>query len=442
MSNRTERSPMPSRVVLPADDDFDTLRASFNGMIDRRPARIVVCSSVEDVRRALIAARDDGLPVAVRGGGHSVAGHSVGDDAVVIDLRGMKTITVDPVAGTASAEAGVLWDEFDPACLEHGLATTGGTFGDTGIAGLTLGGGIGFLQGRFGLTCDNLIGAQILTAGGEILEVSDKDHEDLFWALRGGGGNFGVVTRFDYRLHPVGTLLGGRLAYDGAHADEVIHTFRDLLADAPDALTIQMVVRREGSVAVFPCWNGPVQEGERYLAPLRTIPTVIDTVAPITYDQMQKVFPDMPFGLRHWWKGHFVTAFDDGLIEGLVEVCAENATSDSSVLIEGFSGAPRRVSRDATAFNHRDAVANVSALGIWEDPARDADEIRWSRSVAARIEPYSASGGGYVNYMQHDESIDRVRRAYGDEKFARLQRIKTTFDPTNVFRFNQNIPPA
>lgn len=442
MSNRAERPPMSSRVVLPADDDFDTLRASFNGMIDRRPARIVVCSSVEDVRRALISARDDGLPVAVRGGGHSVAGHSVGDDAVVIDLRAMKTITVDPVAGTASAEGGVLWDEFDPACLEHGLATTGGTFGDTGIAGLTLGGGLGFLQGRFGLTCDNLIGAQVVTAGGEILEVNDKDHEDLFWALRGGGGNFAVVTRFDYRLHPVGTLLGGRLAYDGAHADEVIRAFRDLLADAPDALTIQMVVRREGAVAVFPCWNGPVQEGERYLAPLRTIPTVIDTVAPITYDQMQKVFPNMPFGLRHWWKGHFVTAFEDGLIEGLVEVCAEKATSDSAVLIEGFSGAPRRVSRDATAFNHRDAIANVSALGIWDDPARDADEILWSRSVASRVEPYSASGGGYVNYMQHDETIDRVRRAYGDEKFARLQRIKTMFDPTNVFRFNQNIPPA
>lgn len=441
MDQRIDPTPTTSRIVLPSDDDFETLRASFNGMIDRRPARIVICSNVDDVRNALADARNDDLPVAVRGGGHSVAGHSAGDDAVVLDLRAMKTVVVDPVARTASADGGVLWEEFDPACLAHGLATTGGTFGDTGIAGLTLGGGLGFLQGSFGLTCDNLLGAQVVTATGETFEVSDRNHQDLFWALRGGGGNFGVVTRFDYRLHPIGTLLGGRIVYDGARAEEVLRIFRELISEAPDALTIQTVVRREGAVAVFPCWNGPVEEGERYLSPLRAIQSIEDTVAPITYDQMQRVFTKMPFGMRHWWKGHFVTAFGDGLIDGLAEVCAEKAESDSAVLIEGFSGAPRRVPQDATAFNHRDAVANVSALAMWEDPARDADEIRWSRSTADLVAPYSTSGGGYVNYMSHDETIDRVRRAYGEEKFERLQRVKTMFDPDNVFRFNHNIPP-
>ena len=430
------------RVVHPDDPDYELFRGSFNGMIDRRPARIAVCATVDDVRRALVGARDEGLAVAIRGGGHSIAGHSVCDDGVVVDLRGMKQVAVDPVARSASAAGGVTWEEFDPACLAHGLATTGGTFGDTGIAGLTLGGGIGHLQGRFGLTCDNLVGAQIVTAAGEVIETNDEADQDLFWALRGGGGNFGVVTRFDYRLHPIGTLLGGALAYEGTHARQVLGAFRDALRNAPDQLTIQMVVRRAGNLAVFPCWNGPIDEGERYLAPLRAIPTMADTVAPIRYDEMQKVFPNLPFGMRHYWKGHFVQELSDQLLEGLVEVCMEGATDSlSSVLLEGFSGAPRRIPLDAMAFNHRDAIANVSALAMWVDPGRDADEVAWSRSTASRIAPYSASGGGYVNYMQHDESLDRVRRAYGDEKFTRLQRIKKAFDPDNVFRFNQNIPP-
>ena len=431
------------RVVVPDDADYDVFRGSFNGMIDRRPARIAVCATVGDVRRALVAAREEGLPVAIRGGGHSIAGHSVCDGGVVIDLRAMKEVIVDPVARTASAGGGVTWEEFDPVCLAHGLATTGGTFGDTGIAGLTLGGGIGHLQGRFGLTCDNLIGAQVVTAAGEVIDAGADTNHELFWALRGGGGNFGVVTRFDYRLHPIGALLGGALAYEGTFARDVLHAFRDALHEAPEELTIQTVVRRAGNLAVFPCWNGPIEDGEQYLAPLRAIPTMADTVAPIRYDQMQKVFPNLPFGMRHYWKGHFVRELSDQLIDALVEVCMEGvADSLSSVLIEGFSGAPRRVPIDSMAFNHRDAAANVSALAMWVDPERDGDEVAWSRSTASRIEPYSASGGGYVNYMQQDEPLDRVRRAYGDEKFARLQRVKKTFDPDNVFSFNQNIPPA
>jgi len=430
------------RVVVPGDPDYELFRGSFNGMIDRRPARIVVCATLADVRRAVMGARDEGLPIAIRGGGHSIAGHSVCDGGVVIDLRAMKQVEVDPVPRTASAAGGVTWEELDPVCLAHDLATTGGTFGDTGIAGLTLGGGIGHLQGMFGLTCDNLVGAQVVTAAGDVIEAGADSNKDLFWALRGGGGNFGVVTRFDYRLHPIGTLLGGALAYEGSHARQVLGAFRDALRDAPDQLTIQMVVRRAGNLAVFPCWNGPIEEGEQYLASLRAIPTMADTVAPIRYDQMQKVFPNLPFGMRHYWKGHFVQELSDQLLEGLVEVCMEGATDSlSSVLIEGFSGAPRRIPLDAMAFNHRDAIANVSALAMWVDPERDADEAAWSRSTASRIEPHSATGGGYVNYMQQDEPLDRVRRAYGDEKFARLQRIKKTFDPENIFRFNQNISP-
>ena len=436
------------QVIDPAHPEFDLARAVFNGAITRRPALIVRPIDAADVVTAIEFARAAGLPLSVRGGGHNVAGHAVCDDGMMLDLRLLRGVEVKETSRVAEAGGGATWNDFDPACQRHGLATPGGTFGTTGIAGLTLGGGIGHLIGRYGLTLDNLLKAEMVTADGRVLLASEDDNDDLFWALRGGGGNFGVVTRFFYRLHELRSLTAGLLVYDFANAGAVVRSFREVVEDAPDELTPILVLSHDRAtgdrvVAVSICWTGDSEDARERLESLRSTPgLLLDAVRPTSYLQLQALFGEIPFGLRHYWKGHFVTAMPDELIEFAVEHFAQRHSPLGIVLIEPVQGHARRVPDDATAFANRHAAFNVSGLSMWESPEDDDEQIAWARAFGDGLGPYSSRGGGYLNYMGSDEPLERVQAAFGAEKFARLRELKRKFDPDNVFRQNQNIPPA
>lgn len=390
---------------------------------------------------------EEDLPVAIRGGGHSVAGHSCCEGGLVVDLRALRHVTVDPVERRVRAGGGTTWREFDPACLEHGLGMPGGTFDTTGIAGLTLGGGIGYLIGAYGLTLDNLVAARVAMLDGRIVTASAEEEPELLWALRGGGGNFGVVTEFEYQLHPVSTIYGGLLVYSLAKAGKGLRAFREVMEDAPDELTLIAAVGDEDderAFAVFVCFLGDDARGEQLVEPLRELGPVEDEVRRRPYLELQRITGELPFGRRHYWKSHFVRDFPDEAIEVTVDQYTSRARNvRGSILIEPFHGAARRVPVDETAWNERSARYNASALAIWDDPADDEAEIAWARAYASALEPWcTAGGGGYLNYGSHDEPAERVRAAYGDEKFARLQTVKRRWDPENRFRFNSNIPPA
>lgn len=449
---------MSSRAVAPAavsrgfsgeiltegDPAYDEARTTFNALVDRRPVAIARCRTTADVVAALAVAAEYRLPVAVRGGGHNVAGHAVCDGGLVLDLSGLDAIEVDPGARVARAGGGATWRAFDAATQAHGLAAPGGTFGTTGVGGLTLGGGIGFLIGRFGLSCDNLVGAEVVTVDGAVLEASEHAEPDLFWALRGGGGNFGVVTRLDFRLHPVDEVVGGVLVWPIAEASEPLRVFRDVALAAPDDFSTQAVLGHSTAtgaciVGVVICSTGPDDEPE-LLRRLRRVPGLqADEVRRRPYLELQRMF-DMPFGLRHYWKGHFVRELPDPLLSQL-EGAIDPQRNRGSILIEAIHGAASRVPRGATPVGFRDAAFNVSALGIWDDAAADEEQVAWTRSTAAAVAPYSLQGGGYLNYMQADEPAERVRAAFGAETFDRLRAVKRRYDPGNVLRFNQNIPP-
>jgi FAD/FMN-containing dehydrogenase len=407
---------------------------------------IVRCTGAEDVVVALGFARDNALPVAVRGGGHSPAGHAVCDGGLVVDLSPLHQVEVDAERRTARAGGGTTWLQFDRACHAHGLLTPGGVVGTTGIGGLTLGGGIGHLLGRFGLTCDNLVGAEVVTAEGRVVAADDETNADLFWGLRGGGGNFGVVTRFDYRLHPVPKLLGGMITYRFDAAGEVLRALRETMAAVPDHLTCQAQMAPgdygEPVLQLVACYSGPSDDPHE-LREFRALPGVIrDEVRPVTYLELQAVY-DPEYGTsRQYWKGHFVSELPDELIDELVEGFLTLDRVPGELLFESIHGAAARVPLDATAVNFRGARFNVSAMAEWQSAEDDVAEIAWARRTAARLEPYSLTGGGYVNYMQQDEPIDRVQAAFGPEKFERLRALKRSFDPDNVFRLNQNVPPA
>ena len=431
------------RIVTSSDPDYDTRRATFNAMIDRRPLEIHVCTEVADVVAAVRRARELRVPVSIRGGGHSVAGHCIGEGAVVVDLAGMRRVVVDPASRTAVAQGGATWEDYDSATQRFGLASTGGTFTDTGIAGLTLGGGIGYLMGTQGFTVDTLIGVRLVTASGEIVRASEGENADLFWGVRGAGANFGVVVEFEYRLQLVGELYGGVITYPMSAAAEVLRVTRDLAAGAPDELTLQCAVgRRTADTTVIACFQGPEKDGEQLLRPLRKFaPVVEDAVRRLSYAQMQGTNALLPFGLRHYWKGHFLRSLPDPLIDMSVDHVAHRPRSGfDTLLIEFIGGVPLRVSADAMAFNHREALVNASALGIWTSRETDDEHVAWARDYATGVAPY-ATGAEYVNYMSEDVQGDRIRASYGDTKFARLQELKRQYDPDNVFRFNQNIAP-
>ena len=440
------RRSIRGEVLTAADAGYEPARVTYNAMVDRRPAAIVRCGQTDDVVTALEFARSNALTVAVRGGGHNPAGHAVCDGGLVIDLSRLSAVAVDADARTARAGGGTNWAQFDIACQAHGLVTPGGVVGTTGVAGLTLGGGIGYTLGRFGLSCDNLVGAEVVTADGGVVVADAETNPELFWGLRGAGGNFGVVTTLVFRLHPLSTLLGGVITYRFDAAPDVLRRFTETMASAPDELTCHAELSGDENgvpvLQVFACYTGP-DEDPSELRALRTAPGVIsDAVGRIGYLDLQRLL-DPAFGrYRHYWKGHFVSELPGELIDELVDRFLALGRVPGSLLIESIHGAAARVPLEATAVQFRSARFNVSAQAVWQNPEDDADEIAWARETAAVLEPYSPAGGGYVNYMQQDEPPDRVRAAFGPEAFERLRALKRTFDPDNVFSLNQNIPPA
>jgi FAD/FMN-containing dehydrogenase len=430
----------------PGDEGFDAARRVWNGMIDRQPALIVRCATREDVIRAVGLARDNGLPLAVRGGGHNAAGLGVCEGGVVVDLRGMRNVRVDPDTRTARVHGGRFIEVGPRRAALHGLATTGGAVSSTGVAGLTLGGGIGWLMRSYGLACDNVISAEVVTADGRVLTASETENPDLYWAIRGGGGNFGVVTEFEFRLYPVTKVMGGMLVHPAERAPQVLRFVRDFNRTAPDNLTTfcAMLTSPEGMriVAIIVCYNGPESEAVSVLKPLREFgPPVADMVGPVPYAQHQKMLDDgFPSGLQVYWRGEFLKALTDECIDAIVDRFSSITSPLSAIVVEQMGGAVSRVSDDATPFSYRSAPYNVAIVGRWADPAERETHVAWTRGTSEAIRAFT-NGGVYVNYLGVDEGADRVRAAYAPEKFARLAEAKRKYDPTNLFRVNQNIVP-
>jgi FAD/FMN-containing dehydrogenase len=431
-------------VIVPRDPRFDWARRGFNALIDRRPALIVRCAGAADVATAFDFARTHELEVAVRGGGHNPAGHCVLEDGLVIDLSGLRTVDVDADARVARAAGGSTWLDFDTATQAAGLATPGGVVGSTGVCGLALGGGIGHLTAQYGLTCDNLVGGELVTPGGSLVEIDGSENGELLWALRGGGGNFGVATRLDFCLHPLEHLVGGCVRFLGTSVRDAIRFYRDLCASSPRALSIQAVLRLDESsvplFSVYPSYTGADSRAPE-LDALRAAPGLAeDTLGRWSFLEQQRLF-DSPYGEeRHYWKGHFVRELPDELIDELLARVVDFGRPPAHILFESLHGAPADVDAGFSALSYRHAAFNVSAMAVWAAAEEDDIHIEWARGTAAAIEPWSL-GGGYANYMQADEPIERVRAAFGDDAFERLRALKTRYDPTNILRRNQNIPP-
>ena len=422
-------------------------------MIDRRPAVVVRPANAGDVMAAVELARERGWDLAVRGGGHSVPGFGTCDDGVVIDLSGMRGVRVDPVAKTARAEGGATWGDFNAATHAFGLATTGGIISTTGVSGLTLGGGIGYLARGVGLSLDNLIAADVVTADGRFLSASEREHEDLFWALRGGGGNFGVLTSLEYALHPVAEIYGGPMFFELADAGDVLRWYRDFIADAPEefggfpafqiAPPLPFIPEdRHGEpfLAFVACWAGPLDEGEAMLKPLRDVaPIVAELVGPMPYPALNAAFDGLvPPGLQHYWKANFVKELTDEAIDAHLQHGPRVPVVNSTVHIYPINGACHRVAADATAFTHRDANFATVIAGMWPDPADNEANTRWVRDYYDATAPLSEDGG-YVNFMAGDDQ-GRIRANYG-ANYDRLVEVKRTYDPGNLFHLNQNIVP-
>jgi FAD/FMN-containing dehydrogenase len=438
------RSSLAGDVLTPASAQYDSARRCFNALVDRRPALIVRCLGSNDVATAFDFARTHELEVAVRGGGHNPAGHCVLDDGLVIDLTAMRRIDVEPSRQIAHAQGGATWLDFDSATQAFGLVTPGGVVGTTGVTGLTLGGGIGHLTAQHGLTCDNIVGAELVAPNGSVVHASADENAELLWGLRGGGGNFGVVTRLDFRLHPLERVVGGTLEYRGDGVAEVLRHFRDIVSGSPRSLSCQTVISIDETLtpalSVVPCYTSSAADPEE-LHLLRTAPGLVsDSIREQTFLE-QQVVVDSPYGEnRHYWKGHFVRELPDELIDELLQRIVAFGRPPGHVLIESLHGAPKDVHAELSPITYRRAVFNVSAMAVWTNPDEDEQHIAWARETAAALEPWSL-GGGYANYMQADEPLERVRAAFGDGAFERLQALKTQFDPTNVLRRNQNIPP-
>ena len=436
---------MRGPVLTAADPAYDVVRKVWNGMIDRRPAAIARCTGAADVIAALAFARDAGLPIAVRGGGHSFPGYSVCDGGVLIDLQLMKSVRVEPVARRARAEGGVLWAEYDRETQAFGLASTGGMISHTGIAGLTLGGGFGLLCRKFGLAIDNLISADIVTSDGKLRTVSATQEPDLFWAIRGGGGNFGIVTSFEYQLHEVGPMLAGLIAYPLPQATQVLRGLHEVMSSAPDELMVTgaLLTTPEGhkAVAVVPCYVGDPAEGERVIAPLKKLGTVaMEKVGAMPYTVAQKLFDESAVpGRRFYLRSNYLETIGDALIEALAGSFAATPSPLNAIVIPSVGGAVSRVAPEATAYYHRQAPYVMSMVNCWLDPSEDQANLEWVRTTWTALTPHLPRRV-YVNELQ-EEGADRVRDAYGPA-FSRLAAIKRQYDPDNIFRLNQNIPPA
>lgn len=433
-------------LLGPGDDAYEAARRIWNGMVDKKPALIARCMSEADVRAGVKLARSEGLAVSVRGGGHGVAGTAVCDGGLMLDLSWMKGVTVDPVAREATAGPGVLWGEFDRATEAHALATTGGQVSHTGIAGLTLGGGLGYLMGKHGAACDNLLSVNVVTADGEMLTASEDQNPELFWAIRGAGGNFGVVTSFRYRVHPLGKILAGMLLHPRERALDVITFHREFIAKSPSELdtTIGFLNSPEGVplVGIVVVYAGDVEEGEHFLEPLRKFgPPVADLVRPMMYTEAQSMLDQaVPVGDRYYWKSNFLNELTPDLAGVLTEGANAMASPHSMILIFEIKGKIQQVPKEAMAFDHRDENFEMSIIAHWTDPQRDQANVRWARDVWTAAQPF-VSDAVYSNHMTADEPQKRIESAYGAEKYKKLAQLKKTYDPKNFFKLNHNIVP-
>jgi FAD/FMN-containing dehydrogenase len=447
-------------LLFPTSPDYDSARKVWNGAIDRRPACIARCRGVADVVDAVRFAREHDLEIAVRGGGHNVAGTAVCDDGIVIDLSAMRAVWIDPAAKRARVQGGALWGDVDHETQAHGLATTGGIVGHTGVAGLTLGGGIGFLMRKHGLAVDNLLVAEVVTADGHVLHASAVEHPDLYWALRGGGGNFGVVTSFEFALHPLGpTVLAGPVFWAADDTSDLLRFYRDFVAEAPDELgtvvrlgtipplsVVPVDLHWRPAVAVACCYAGSVEDGERAVGPLRRAGTpLVDLLAPSQYAAFQGALDDTVLhGWHYYWKATALAALSDAAI-GVIAEHAYAATSPRSyAAMFHMGGAVARVQRDATAYAGRDVAHNIVVDAVWlpdQSGALAASESAWARRFVEALQPHGARGV-YVNFLDSDDDASRVREAYGEQTLRRLAEVKATYDTDNVFHHNKNIRPA
>ena len=434
-------------VLGPQDPGYEAARAVHNGLIDRRPAVIVRCRTTNDVIAALALARRAGLEVSIRGGGHNVAGRAVTDGGVMVDLAEMKAIAIDPVQATATAEGGVIWGELNDAAAEHGLGVTGGAVSGTGIAGYTLGGGLGWLMAKYGLAADNLLAVEVVTAEGDVLHVDAASHADLFWALRGGGGNFGVATSFTYRLHPVRTIVGGLIAHPFEAAPDLLRFYRGTVADASDDLTVfaGLVHAPDGSgvklAALIAFHTGDDGEAERDLAPFKTwgSPLMVD-VGPMPYPAMNTILDaGFPAGSLNYWLSSFTRGLPDELIDVAIERFAAVPSAMTGILLEHFHGAVTRVGVTETAVPHRDEGWNLLIPSVWTDTADSEANITWSRETFAALQP-NLGTGRWLNYLGDDQAEDAIRAAYGPN-YDRLREVKRRYDPDNVFHLNHNVAP-
>ncbi len=443
------------RVVTSIDDDYDEARSVYNAMHDRKPQAVVQCVDSADVMATIAASVDSGLDLAVRGGGHSVPGFGTVDDGLVIDLSAMRGVNVDPVGRTARVGGGATWGDVDHATYPFGLAAPGGIISTTGVGGLTLGGGIGYLTRGLGLSIDNLLSVDVVLADGRQVTASDHQHQDLFWALRGGGGNFGVATSFEFRLHEVGDIVGGPMFYEVQDAATVMKFYRDFIQTAPEQLGCFFAWQiapplpfvpedRVGDLfcALVTCWNGPHDEADAVLRPFREVAEIkASHVGPAPFPALNSAFDGLvPKGLQHYWKADFVSDLTDEAISEHVEHGKLTPCVNSTMHLYSMNGAAQRVGANDTAFGHRDKTFAPVVAGMWPDPADNAANIKWVKDYYAGIHPHAGSDGGYINFMSEDDD-DRVPANYG-VNYQRLAEVKAVYDPENVFHINQNIEPA
>ncbi len=433
-------------LLLPDNPDYDSARRVWNGMVDVYPAAIAQCASTEDVVVAVNFGRENGLDLAVRGGGHSAAGLGTCDGGLLIDLSPMHAVDVDPEQRIARAGGGTTWGQFDAATTAHNLATTGGAISTTGIGGLTLGGGIGWLMRKYGLACDNLIGAEVVLADGSVVNTSETERPDLLWGLRGGGGNFGVVTQLTFRVHPMEGVIGGPIFYPRAMAIDALKHYRSLTASAPDdqSTFFGLLSNPDGvplsgfisvSVSTDPAVSAPTHE-----AILALGEPVADMVGPMPYVALQSMLDEgFPKGIPVYWTAHFLMELDDAAIDLIVDWANRAPSPLNVVLIEHLGGAVARVPSDATAFAHRQATYNLAIIARWMDPSEEAAGIAWARGMREALRPYAT--GVYMNYLGVGDGAERIPQAYDAPVYERLVALKRTYDPQNLFRRNQNIKP-
>ncbi|MDF3887974.1 FAD-binding oxidoreductase [Cupriavidus basilensis] len=442
------------QLIRPGDAAYDQARAVYNGMIDKRPALIARCTDVADVIAGVNAARDSGMLLAVRGGAHNGAGLGTCDGGLVVDLSPMKGVFVDPKRSTIWVGGGCTWGDVDHAASAYGLATPSGFISTTGVGGLTLGGGIGYLSRAYGLTIDNLLGAEVVLADGRLVNASSDENADLFWALRGGGGNFGVVTSFEFKAHPVGTVYGGPMLWPMDQARELMKWWRDFILTAPQDINgwfgfvtvppgppFPESVHLQKMCAVVWCYTGPLDQAEARFKPIRdAMPPAVDFAGPIPWPVLQSLFDALyPPGLQWYWKADFVSDLSDKAIDLHIKYGHQLPSMHSTMHLYPINGAAHRAGPDDTAFSYRDASFASVIVGVDPDPANNDRIVQWAKDYWLALHPHSA-GGGYINMMM-DEGNDNVKAAYRDN-YARLAKIKRKYDPANLFRVNQNITPA